>query len=189
MIVHRRIADELASLLKTRFTAEDPAATWQDPAGFSPIISDTQLNRIDSIVQAAHRQGAEMLCGGARFDRAGSFYQPTLLAGVTADNPAVTEEIFGPVATFQTFETEDEALSLASHPTYGLCAGVHTRDLSRAIRMTQALEAGTVWVNRYGRSQDHILPTGGWKASGLGKDLGREAFLANRRSKSVLIEL
>jgi aldehyde dehydrogenase (NAD+) len=189
MIVHRSIADELASRLQTRFAAETPAVTWQDPAGFSPVISDTQLNRIDSIVQAARAQGATLLCGGERFDCAGSYYQPTLLGGAGQDNPAVTEEIFGPVATFQTFETEDEALALAAHATYGLCAGVHTRDLSRAVRMTQKLEAGTVWVNRYGRSQDHILPTGGWKASGLGKDLGREAFLANRRSKSVLIDL
>lgn len=57
------------------------------------------------------------------------------------------------------------------------------------MRLVASLQAGTVWVNRYGRSRDHILPTGGWKASGLGKDLGREAYLANRRTKSVLIDL
>ena len=84
---------------------------------------------------------------------------------------------------------EEEALALADHPTYGLCAGVYTRDLSRALRAMKRIEAGTVWVNRYGRSRDHILPTGGYKASGLGKDLGREAFHANRRSKSVLIDI
>ncbi len=189
MIVHRSIADDLADRLVTRFAQERPAATWDDPAGFSPIISDRQMQRIDSIVRAAQSHGAELLCGGAPFDRAGSFYRPTLITGVTAENPAVTDEIFGPVATFQTFDTDDEALALANHPTYGLCAGVFTRDLSRALRMSRAIEAGTVWVNRYGRSQDHILPTGGWKASGLGKDLGREAFHANRRSKSVLIDL
>ena len=83
----------------------------------------------------------------------------------------------------------DEIWALAAHPTYGLAAGLFTRDLSRALRLTRALEAGTVWVNRYGRTRDHILPTGGWKASGIGKDLGREAYLANRRTKSVLIDL
>jgi aldehyde dehydrogenase (NAD+) len=83
----------------------------------------------------------------------------------------------------------DEGMALASHPSYGLCAGLFTRDMSRALRLTRQLEAGTVWVNRYGRSRDHILPTGGWKASGLGKDLGREAFAANRRTKSVLIDI
>ncbi len=189
MIVHHSIAEALAERLAQRFAQETPAATWDDPGGSSPIISEAQLQRIDGIVQAALGQGAELLCGGSRFDRPGSYYQPTLLAGVSAENPAVTEEIFGPVATFQTFDSEEEALRLASHPTYGLCAGIFSGDLTRAVRVSRALEAGTVWVNRYGRSQDHILPTGGWKASGLGKDLGREAFLANRRSKSVLIDL
>jgi len=126
---------------------------------------------------------------GAPFSREGSYYQPTLIAGVTQDNPSVTEEIFGPVATFQTFEGEEKAMALAAHPTYGLAAGLFTRDVSRALCLSRRLEAGTVWINRYGRSRDHILPTGGWKASGLGKDLGRDAYLANRRSKSVLIDL
>ncbi|MDB6454306.1 aldehyde dehydrogenase family protein [Falsirhodobacter sp. 20TX0035] len=189
IIVQRGIADALAARLAERFGRHRPAATWEAEAGFSPIISETQLARIDGIVQAAAGQGGEILCGGTRFDHAGSFYRPTLIAGVTPSNPAVTEEIFGPVATFQTFDTEDEAMELARHPSYGLCAGLFTRDLSRALRLTRRLEAGTVWVNRYGRSRDHILPTGGWKASGLGKDLGREAFAANRRTKSVLIDL
>ena len=99
------------------------------------------------------------------------------------------EEIFGPVLTLQTFTEEEEALALADHPTYGLAAGLFTRDLSRAIRLTRRLQAGTVWVNRYSRSRDHILPTGGYKQSGIGKDLGREAYQANRKSKSVLINL
>ncbi|SNR69224.1 aldehyde dehydrogenase family protein [Puniceibacterium sediminis] len=189
MIIAREIADELADKLKARFARYRPANTFADDAAFSPIISETQLVRIDRIVQAAAGQGGEMLCGGGRFDHEGSFYQPTLIAGVDSDNPAIREEIFGPVATFQTFESEDEAMSLASHPTYGLCAGLFTRDLSRAMRLTRRLEAGTVWVNRYGRTRDHILPTNGWKASGLGHDLGREAYHANRRKKSVLIDL
>ena len=189
IIVEKSISDALAEKLRLKFAAQSPASTWEEPAGFSPIISEGQLNRIDSIVQASLKAGAELVCGGARFDRPGSYYQPTLVTGVSEANPAVTEEIFGPVATFQVFETEEEAISLASHPTYGLCAGLYSRDLSRTLRTIGKLQAGTVWVNRYGRSADHIMPTGGWKASGLGKDLGREAFLANRRSKSVLIDL
>lgn len=189
MIVAREIADELAEKLAERFKRYQPADTLAEKPGFSPIISETQLSRIDSIVKASVDQGAHILCGGARFEREGSYYQPTLIGGVDETNPAVREEIFGPVATFQTFETEEEAMALARHATYGLCAGLFTRDLSRALRLTRQLEAGTVWVNRYGRSRDHILPTGGWKASGMGKDLGREAYRANRRTKSVLIDL
>ncbi|MBT9385124.1 aldehyde dehydrogenase family protein [Pseudooceanicola sp. CBS1P-1] len=189
MLVHESIAEALAERLRARFACYRPADTLAPEAGFSPIISGRQMARIDSIVQAAAAQGAEILCGGQAFDREGSYYQPTLIAGVTQYSPAVTEEIFGPVATFQTFRDEEEAMTLAAHPTYGLAAGLFTGDLSRALRLTRRLEAGTVWVNRYGRSRDHILPTGGWKASGLGKDLGREAYLANRRTKSVLIDL
>ncbi|MGR3248761.1 MAG: aldehyde dehydrogenase family protein [Paracoccus sp. (in: a-proteobacteria)] len=189
LVVAREIAAQLTEQLVARFDAEVPASTWDETPGFCPIISDAQLARIDGIVTAAAGQGARIVTGGQRFDREGSFYRPTLIADVTADSPAVTEEIFGPVATLQTFASEDEAMALASHPTYGLCAGLFTRDLSRAMRLTRRLEAGTVWINRYGRSRDHILPTGGWKASGLGKDLGREAYVANRRTKSVLIDL
>ncbi len=189
MIVAEEIAGALADKLKARFARYRPAHTLAMQPGFSPIISEKQLARIDSIVQAAAGQGAEVICGGARFGCDGSYYQPTLMTGVDAENPAVREEIFGPVASFQTFTTEDEAMALASHPTYGLCAGLFTRDLSRALRLTRRLEAGTVWVNRYGRSRDHILPTTGWKSSGIGSDLGREAYRANRRTKSVLIDL
>ncbi|KWV48076.1 hypothetical protein AS026_12185 [Rhizobium altiplani] len=78
---------------------------------------------------------------------------------------------------------------MSDHPTYGLAAGVFSKDLSQAMRAVKRVEAGTVWVNRYGRSRDHILPTGGYKASGIGKDLGKEAYKSNRRLKSVLIEI
>ncbi|WP_299665554.1 aldehyde dehydrogenase family protein [uncultured Ruegeria sp.] len=189
ILVHESIADTLAKRLVERFKAPVPGDMMETTDGFSPIISDRQMQRIDAIVQASRAQGAELLVGGQRFDRQGSYYRPTLLADVNKSNPAVTDEIFGPVATFQTFTDEQEAMQLAAHATYGLAAGLFTRDLSRALRLTRQLETGTVWVNRYGRSRDHILPTGGWKASGLGKDLGREAYLANRRTKSVLIDL
>ena len=95
--------------------------------------------------------------------------------------------MFGLVLTIQTFEDEEEALSLAAHATYGLAAGVHTADLGRAMRAIRKLKAGTVWVNRYGRSSDFVIPTGGYGGSGIGKDLGRQAVEANLRYKSVLM--
>jgi aldehyde dehydrogenase (NAD+) len=187
VIVAASVADALAEALTARMAAVRPGPTWDAASEYSPIISERQIARVAGLVDAAVTEGAEVLHGGGRMDAPGYFYAPTLLAGVSPDSVAVREEIFGPVLTLQTFETEEEALALADHPTYGLCAGVYTRDLSRALRAMKRIEAGTVWVNRYGRSRDHILPTGGYKASGLGKDLGREAYHANRRSKSVLI--
>lgn len=189
LIVARGIADEFGTAIARHMADIRPGATWDENTQYSPIISQRQLDRIDAIVRRAVDQGAECVVGGKPMDREGFFYEPTLLRGVDAKSPAVTEEIFGPVLTIQTFDDEEEALALADHPTYGLAAGLFTRDLSRAIRVTKALQAGTVWVNRYGRSRDHILPTGGYKNSGIGKDLGREAYLANRKSKSVLVDL
>jgi aldehyde dehydrogenase (NAD+) len=189
LIVEKGIADRLTSAILERMKAARPGPTWDETTQYSPIISQRQLARVDAIVRAAIEAGGECLAGAEAMEAPGYFYKPTLIANVDQDNPAVAEEIFGPVLTVQTFETEEEALALSSHPTYGLAAGLFTTDLSRTIRLTRRLESGTVWVNRYSRSRDHILPTGGYKRSGIGKDLGREAYLANRRTKSVLISL
>ncbi|BCH66797.1 aldehyde dehydrogenase [Agrobacterium vitis] len=189
LIVERSVMEPLAQAIIAKMKAVKAGPTWDATAQYSPIISQRQRERIDSIVKAAMDAGAECLTGGDIMEGDGYFYTPTLLSHVDQHSPAVTQEIFGPVLTIQSFEHEDEALALADHPTYGLCAGLFTRDLSRALRLTRLLQAGTVWVNRYGRSRDHILPTGGYKQSGIGKDLGREAYHANRKSKSVLIGL
>ena len=190
LLIERSIMAPFIEHLRGYFEGLKPGPTWAPESTLSPIISRLQASRIDGIVQRARQAGAEVLTGGGLFEGlGGAYYQPTLLAGVNDSNPAVCEEIFGPVLTIQSFDTEDEALSLAAHATYGLAAGVHTADINRALRLVRGLEVGTVWVNRYGRSNDYILPTGGYKRSGIGKDLGREAFEANLRFKSVLIDI
>jgi aldehyde dehydrogenase (NAD+) len=145
---------------------------------------------MDGIVGRAIAAGAEALTGGGSVTapQDGSYFVPTLLANVDQKSEVVQGEIFGPVLTVQTFADDDEAYALANDSDYGLAAGVHTGDLTRALRATRALEAGTIWVNRYGRSNDFILPTGGYKQSGIGKDLGREAYMANLKTKVALIE-
>ncbi|MBR1132057.1 aldehyde dehydrogenase family protein [Bradyrhizobium iriomotense] len=189
LIAHSFAAEPLVEAIIARMQAVQAGPTWEAATTYSPIISEKQRSRIDAIVQAARAKGAECRTGGGPMEGKGFFYTPTLLAKVERSSPAIAEEIFGPVLTLQTFVTEEEALALADHPTYGLAAGLFTRDVSRVMRITRALPAGTVWVNRYGRSRDHILPTGGYKHSGIGKDLGREAYHANRRSKSVLVHV
>lgn len=189
LIVEKSVAAPLIEAILKKMKGIVPGPTWDAASQYSPIISDRQRQRIGDIVAASVAAGAECLTGGRPMDAPGYFYSPTLLTGVDQTSPAVIEEIFGPVLTLQTFEDEEEAMMLADHPSYGLAAGLFTSDLSRAIRLTRRLQAGTIWVNRYGRSRDHILPTGGYKQSGIGKDLGREAFHANRKSKSVLIGL
>ncbi|MDQ0561093.1 aldehyde dehydrogenase (NAD+) [Rhizobium mesoamericanum] len=189
LIIDQRVSGEFMGLLAAAMTSYHAGPTWDATSNYSPVISAHQIARIETIVDAAVSEGAEAIIGGKRMDRDGYFYEPTILSGVEKDSPALVEEIFGPVITVQTFGDEEEAFELSDHPTYGLAAGVFSKDLSQAMRAVKRVEAGTVWVNRYGRSRDHILPTGGYKASGIGKELGKEAYKSNRRLKSVLIEI
>ena len=191
LLVERTLAEQLADRVQDVFAGFKAGATWTLGTTLSPIISEPQAARIEALVGRSVASGASVRCGGTRAEVAGggAFYTPTLIGDVTADSAAVREEVFGPVLTLQTFETEEEALELAQHPDYGLAAGVHTADLGRALRIVRALETGTVWVNRYGRTSDFVLPTGGYKRSGIGKDLGRQAYEANLRFKSILIDM
>ena len=190
LIVQRPVHDALVEALTRRLVRTAPGPTWKTSTSFAPIISELQARRIDGIVARSTQQGAEILLGGGRIEGlGGAFYQPTLIGSVSSDNAAVREEIFGPVLTIQSFETEEEGFALADHPEYGLAAGVYTADLGRALRAVRQIKAGTVWINRYSRTLDFILPTGGYKSSGIGKDLGRQAVEANLRHKTVLIDI
>jgi aldehyde dehydrogenase (NAD+) len=191
LVVQRAIAEQFTGRLAGIFAELRPGATWDPDATFSPIISLPQMERIDGIVQRTVAQGGTVVTGGRRFEAGpgGAYYQPTILAGVDGRMDAVKHEIFGPVMTVQVFDDEDEALALADHPDYGLASGIHTADIGRALRMARGIEAGTVWINRYGRTSDFVIPTGGYKRSGFGKDLGRQAYEACLRVKSVLIDI
>lgn len=187
LLVQESIRAELVARIIEHCSKSVPGATWEKRAILPPIVSQRQAMRIDGIVKTSLAEGAEALLGGD-WESSAPHYRPTVLAGVTSATTAVREEIFGPVLTVQSFADEEEAWSLAAHGTYGLAAGIHTADVNRALRAVRKLEAGTVWVNRYGRSEDFIIPTGGFKSSGIGKDLGRQAVEANLRHKSVLID-
>ncbi len=190
LIVEAPIAEELVHKIAGHFSKLCSGPTWHGGTTLPPIISRAQCERIDGIVQRTIASGAQAVTGGGRAasPQEGAYYQPTILSNVDHTSEAVREEIFGPVLTVQTFRGEEEALRMANDSPYGLAAGVHTGDVAKALRATRALEVGTVWVNRYGRSNDYNLPTGGYKRSGIGKDLGRQAYEANLRYKTTLIE-
>ena len=190
LIAHRRVVNELVDGIVRTVSLLKPGLTWETSTRFSPIISAAQLSQIDAKVRASREAGADVLCGGSSFDDETGrfFYRPTVISRVDAGMPVVQDEVFGPVLTVQTFEDEEEGLLLADHPSYGLAAGVHTSDIGQALRAMRRIAAGTIWINRYGRSKDLIIPTGGFKGSGVGKDLGRQAFEAAQREKSVLMD-
>lgn len=189
VIVQRPVAEGLVELLGSKLARITPGHTWKAATDFGPIVSEAQARRIDRIVAASRMEGGEVVLGGSFLaGHGGAYYQPTIITNVTCENAAVREEIFGPVLTVQVFDSEEEGLALADHPEYGLAAGVYTANLGRAMRAMRALKAGTVWINRYSRTLDFILPTGGYKSSGIGKDLGRQAVEQNLRHKTVLAD-
>jgi len=190
LIVQRSIADRFVERLAAVFAELKPGNTWEPDTTLPPIISSREMERIDGIVQRSVAAGARIVTGGQRIDMGneGAYYRPTILTDVDQQMEAVRNEIFGPVISVQTFDDEEQAPALAAHPEYGLAAGVHTADIGRALRLARGIEAGTVWINRYGRTADFVIPTGGYKRSGIGKDLGRQAYEANLRIKSVLVD-
>jgi 1-pyrroline dehydrogenase len=153
-----------------------------------PVISADQQERVAGMVSRAADAGAEVVAGGSKIDRAGFFYQPTVVAGPAQDSEIVQREVFGPVVSVQRFTDEAQALSWANDVDYGLSASVWTNDVGRALRMSRSLQFGCVWVN------DHIpiiseMPHGGFKQSGYGKDMSVAAVEAYTELKHVMVKI
>jgi aldehyde dehydrogenase len=153
-------------------------------------VSTAQLEKIEGYVKIGLEEGAELLCGGKRFEAEGElaggyYFEPTVLKG---DNSmrVFQEEIFGPVLAVTTFKDEAEALRIANDTLYGLGAGVWTRDTSRAFRMGRAIQAGRVWTNCY-----HLYPAhaafGGYKTSGVGRENHRMMLDHYSQTKCLLV--
>jgi len=153
-----------------------------------PLVSEEQRQQVLGYIAKGQAEGATVAAGGGTPDRPGYYVEPTLFTGVTNSMTIAREEIFGPVVGIIPFDDEEEAIAIANDQSYGLAAGVWTKDLSRAHRMGQRLRAGTVWVNTY-NIFDPALSFGGVGESGLGRDLGEEALLSFCESKSVVIAL
>lgn len=156
-----------------------------DPATeVGPLISREHLDKVTSYFDIAREDGATVAAGGERHGAEGFFVKPTLFTGATHDMRIAREEIFGPVLTSIPFETEEDALRIASDTPYGLAAYVWTQDLTRALRFTDALEAGMIWVNS--ENVRHLpAPFGGVKASGIGRDGGDWSFEFYMEQKHV----
>ena len=190
LVVERSIADQFIQLVTEEMRGLTPGETWNEATGIPPIINEKQLTKIESIVDASISGGAEAVIGGKRIDaKSALFFQPTILRGVSTDNPAYCEEIFGPVLAVQEFDDEPEGIALSNHPQYGLTASVHTRDVNRAFRAARGIESGTVWLNDWGRRSDLTAPFGGYKQSGLGKDMGRAGYEKYMKSKAIWLEI
>ncbi|QPC44460.1 aldehyde dehydrogenase [Kaustia mangrovi] len=154
-----------------------------------PLVSEDARAKVIRLVEGARKAGATVVCGGRvpPERNTGWFYEPTILTGVTPDMAIMREEIFGPVAAVCKVAGFADGVRLANDSPYGLGASVFTADLGEAMEAAETLQAGMVWVNNPLIDND-ALPFGGWKMSGMGRELGRQGLDAFRQSKMVVID-
>ncbi|TIX59094.1 MAG: aldehyde dehydrogenase family protein, partial [Mesorhizobium sp.] len=164
-----------------------------DPATeIGPLVSEKQLQRVASYLEAGTAEGATLVTGGERLMEgalaAGNFVAPTVFAGVSDDMRIAREEIFGPVISALPFDTLDEAVERANNTPYGLAAGVFTQNLATAHQLSRKIRAGSVWVNTY-HAIDPAMPFGGYKMSGYGREGGAEHLDEYLNTKGVFIKI
>jgi aldehyde dehydrogenase (NAD+) len=171
--VHDEFVEKVVAAAKKRKLGNpfDPATSQ------GPQVDADQFDKILGYIDKGKQQGAKCLTGGNRFGQKGYFIEPTVFDGVTDDMAIATDEIFGPVMNILKFKNVDEVIDRANKTFYGLAAAVWTRDVAKAHRLANSVKAGTVWVNCYDVF-DAAAPFGGFKMSGIGRELG-EAGLAN----------
>ncbi|UJR26567.1 hypothetical protein I4U23_007888 [Adineta vaga] len=151
-------------------------------------ISDVQFERVLEYIRSGKKAGAKLECGGESVGDKGYFIQPTIFSNVKDDMKIAREEIFGPVMSIFKFDSYDEVIKRANDTTYGLAAGVMTKDLARALQFVEQLEAGSVWVNQY-RAIQFQAPFGDFKQSGVGRKLGRYGLEEYFEVKTVSIKI
>jgi acyl-CoA reductase-like NAD-dependent aldehyde dehydrogenase len=188
LFVERKVHDELLEKLVARTERLQPGDPLHPKTRLGALVSESQRETVLGYVEKGRAEGAEVATGGAAADVGGKgwFMQPTVLTGVDNSMAVAREEIFGPVLVTIPFDDPDEAVALANASVYGLAAGVWTRDVAKAHDVASRLKAGTVWINQY-NWYDAGAPFGGYKQSGYGRELGRQALDLYTETKTVFV--
>jgi benzaldehyde dehydrogenase (NAD) len=175
-IVHESVVGDYVDALTEKAQKLRLGDPYREDVQLGPIVNEKQIRRVDDIVRRSVEGGARLVTGGTY---EGLFYQPTVLADVTREHAAWTDEIFGPVAPVTTFRTDEEALALANASEYGLVGAVYSRSMSRGLSIAQRIKAGMVHVNDGTLNDEATIPFGGMGLSGNGSRYGGEANLDN----------
>ncbi|KAJ6516000.1 aldehyde dehydrogenase domain-containing protein [Mycena sanguinolenta] len=178
--IHDKFVDLLVSKVKELVFGN---GLQQETSG-GPVVSKAQYDKIWGYIESGKQEGAKVVLGGNKRPGKGFFVDPTIFTDIRPDMKIVKEEIFGPVLSVGRFKTEAEAISLANDTTYGLGAGLHSNDANQCMRVASALEAGTVWLNQYNLLANNA-PFGGFKQSGIGRELGSYALEEYTSVKAV----
>jgi succinate-semialdehyde dehydrogenase / glutarate-semialdehyde dehydrogenase len=186
--VQESVRDEFARKLADKLGAMKVGRGLEDDVKVGPLIDGTQRDKVAELVEDATGRGAEVLVGGHKGSGAGYFFEPTVLSGIASDSRLLHEEIFGPVAPVASFATEEEAVQLANLTEYGLVSYLYTADLKRAFRVAEALETGMIGLNQ-GMVSNAAAPFGGVKASGFGREGGREGIEEYLETKYIAMAL
>ncbi|EXJ78724.1 aldehyde dehydrogenase (NAD+) [Capronia coronata CBS 617.96] len=184
VLVQRDIYATFLEKFKTRAEKNVLGSPFDGNTFLGPQISGAQHSKILGTIEEAKAEGAVCITGGK--SPSGWFIEPTIFKDVKSTMKITREEVFGPVVVVAPFEDEAEAIQMANDSCYGLAAGVFTSDIKEAIRITKGIAAGTVWVNCY-NAISHQLPFGGYKQSGIGKDLGQAAVDEFSQVKTVRV--
>lgn len=184
-IVHSSIATEFARRVTERVEAFGIGRGTEDGVTIGPLIDGKAVAKAEDLVSDAVKRGARVTTGGAAIDRPGTFFAPTVLTDVAPGSDILREEIFGPVLAIATFDTDDEAVSLANDTEYGLVSYVYTEDFRRGQRMIERLQTGMMGLN-VGVVSNAAAPFGGWKMSGLGREGGAEGINEYLQTKYTL---
>ncbi|HEX4575267.1 MAG TPA: aldehyde dehydrogenase family protein [Gemmatimonadales bacterium] len=190
LLVERSVHDQAVEQLAERAKKLTPGDPFDKNTRLGAIVSARQQEKVLAYIAAGHQEGARLVAGGkpARVNGKGYYIEATVFDAARPGMKIVEEEIFGPVLSVLTFESEAEAVELANRSRYGLAAGIWTKDVQRAHRVARAIKAGTVWINTY-NSYDPAAPFGGYKFSGFGRDLGQEALDNYTETKTVWVSL
>lgn len=184
LYVQETVYDKFVDSLVTKARQFVVGPGIQENAAGGPLVSKGQYDRVTGYIQTGISEGATVACGGEKWKGRGYFVEPTVFTDVTPSMRIVREEIFGPVIVVSKFKTEEEAIQLANDTSYGLGAGLHSKDADQCMRVSSALEAGTVWVNQYNLLNNNV-PFGGKKQSGIGRELGSYALAEYTSIKAV----